>query len=124
MNKRLTGKKYEEQAALYLEERGFVLLEKNFRCRQGEIDLVGLHEGCLVFVEVKYRKNTDSGLPEEAVGRLKQMKICQSSDYYRVSHGNEAKRQVRYDVVAICGEKIIWHKNAFSYIRKDGRISW
>lgn len=124
MNKRLTGKKYEEHAALYLEERGFVLLEKNFRCRQGEIDLVGLHEGCLVFVEVKYRKNADSGLPEEAVGRLKQMKICQSSDYYRVNHENEAKRQVRYDVVAICGEKIIWHKNAFSYIRKAGRMSW
>lgn len=124
MNKRLTGKKYEEQAALYLEERGFVLLEKNFRCRQGEIDLVGLHEGCLVFVEVKYRKNTDSGLPEEAVGIQKQLKICQVSDYYRISHGKEARRQVRYDVVAIYGEKITWHKNAFSYIGRAGKMSW
>lgn len=124
MNKRLTGKKQEEQAALYLEERGFVLLEKNFRCRQGEIDLVGLHEYCLVFVEVKYRKNTDLGLPEEAVGRQKQLKICQVSDYYRISHEKEAMRQVRYDVVAICGEKITWHKNAFSYIGRAGKMSW
>lgn len=124
MNNRLTGKRYEEQADEFLKNQGFVLLEKNFRCRQGEIDLVGIHQECLVFVEVKYRRNAAAGLPEEAVGKQKQMKICQVSDYYRMQHREEAKRQVRYDVIAICKEKITWHQNAFFYERKNGKLSW
>ena len=124
MNNRKTGKRYEEKAADYLEKFGFVLLSRNFRCRQGEIDLVGLHERCLVFVEVKYRKSSRSGLPEEAVDRAKQMKICEVSDYYRLQHREEADKQVRYDVVAVCGEEIIWYKNAFPYSRRNGKLSW
>ena len=124
MNKREKGKEYEEQAAQYLEEQGFVLLERNFRSRQGEVDLIGLHENCLVFVEVKYRKNASSGLPEEAVGGLKQSRICLASDYYRLTHQEQAGRQIRYDVVAICGEEIRWHRNAFPYIRGGRAYSW
>ena len=55
MNKRTVGKEYEERACRYLEDRGFRTAERNFRCRQGEIDIIGYHEGYLVFVEVKYR---------------------------------------------------------------------
>lgn len=124
MNSRAMGNKYEEQAAGYLKERGFALLERNYRCRQGEIDLVGIHEEALVFVEVKYRKDVRSGCPEEAVGSAKQLKICKVSDYYRISHKEQADRQVRYDVVAICGEKITWHQNAFPYVRKHSGASW
>lgn len=124
MNRRKVGEKYEEQAAGYLEKSGFVLLERNFRCRQGEIDLVGLHAGCLVFVEVKYRKDLNSGVPEEAVGDKKQMKICQVSDYYRIMHKEMADMQVRYDVVAVCQNKVSWYQNAFSYRRKSGGTSW
>lgn len=124
MNRRKVGEKYEEQAAGYLEKFGFVLLERNFRCRQGEIDLVGLHEGCLVFVEVKYRKDRNLGGPEEAVGERKQMKICQVSDYYRIMHKDTAAMQVRYDVVAVCQNEVSWYQNAFSYRRKRGGMSW
>lgn len=124
MNRRKTGEEYEKQAAGYLKQAGFVLLEQNFRCRQGEIDLVGIHEGCLVFVEVKYRKDVTSGTPEEAVGERKQMKICQVSDYYRILNRNRAGMQVRYDVVAVCGNKVSWYQNAFSYKRKSGGMSW
>lgn len=131
MNKREKGKEQEEQAARYLAEHGFVLLEKNFRSRQGEVDLVGLHENCLVFVEVKYRKNASSGLPEEAVGSLKQSRICLASDYYRLTHPEEGSRQIRYDVVAICGEElsaspesIHWYQNAFPYTRRGRAYSW
>lgn len=124
MNRRKVGEKYEEQAAGYLEKLGFTLLERNFRCRQGEIDLVGLHEECLVFVEVKYRKDMLSGAPEEAVGERKQMKICMASDYYRVMHRETADMQVRYDVVAVCQDKVSWYPNAFPYRRKSGGISW
>ncbi len=124
MNNREKGKEYEGRAARYLAGQGFVLLERNYRSRQGEVDLIGFHENCLVFVEVKYRKYTSSGLPEEAVGTQKQSKICAASDYYRLTHPEESCRQIRYDVVAICGEEIRWHQNAFPYVRKGKAYSW
>lgn len=124
MNKRKVGKEHEEQAARYLEKYGFVCLEQNFRCRQGEIDLIGMHEGCLVFVEVKYRKNKKAGMPEEAVGEGKQAKICLVSDYYRILHRETFQMQVRYDVVAVYGKELLWYKNAFCYKRKYERQSW
>ena len=113
---------YEEKAAAFLKERGFFLLDMNYRCRQGEVDLIGIHDGCLVFVEVKYRKDKRSGAPEEAVGPAKQMKICRVSDYYRLSKPAEAARQIRYDVVAICGEDVRWYRDAFNYVGKG--YSW
>ena len=125
MNKKEIGHKYEDKAADYLEEKGFIVLERNFRCRQGEIDLIGLHENCLVFVEVKYRKNVSAGAPEEAVGQAKQSKICMVSDYYRMTHPQNGGRQIRYDVIAICEDRITWYRNAFSYHRKGrGGASW
>ena len=75
-------------------------------------------------MEVKYRKNLLSGAPEEAVNERKQLKICAVSDYYRVSHPREGTMQVRYDVVAICDDKVIWYQNAFPYQRKNNRCSW
>ena len=124
MNKWETGTKYEEQAAAYVVTRGLVLLEKNYRCRQGEVDLIGVHEDCLVFIEVKYRKNARSGMPEEAVDKRKQAKICLVSDYYRLTHPFNSKRQVRYDVVAICGEDTRWYQNAYPYVSKRQGGGW
>ena len=124
MNKTETGQKYEERAAAYLKEKGFIILERNFRCRQGEADIIGLYNRCLVFVEVKYRKNTSLGTPEEAVGIAKQLKICMVSDYYRFTHPLYADKQVRYDVIAICADEITWYQNAFFYRRKGGQFSW
>lgn len=119
MNKREIGAEYEAVAASYLENQGMVLLHNNFRCRQGEVDLVGLHQGCLVFVEVKYRKNEACGTPEGAVGSLKQARICRTSDFFRTRFPQYGNLQVRYDVIAVCGEKIKWYQNAFSYIPHD-----
>lgn len=124
MNKRETGKKYEHKAAAYLEERGVTLLERNFRCRQGEVDLIVLHENCLVFVEIKYRKNVSHGAPEEAVDKAKQLKICRVSDYYRAAHPTGRERQIRYDVVAVCDDVITWYQNAFPYCSRKGYSSW
>ena len=121
MNCAGVGRAYEEKASVFLEKNGFRILEKNFRCRQGEIDLIGIHEGCLVFVEVKYRKNRRSGMPEEAVGAAKQMKICRVSDYFRIKRRNYGGMQIRYDVIAITDEEIRWHKNAFPYQGADQR---
>lgn len=118
MDKIQKGKRYEQKAAAYLQEQGVSLITVNYRCRQGEIDIVGIHEGCLVFVEVKYRRDKKSGMPEEAVGVSKQRKICCVSDYFRISHRQYEKLQVRYDVVAITGEQMKWYQNAFEYQMK------
>ncbi len=124
MDRVSVGRAFEEKASAFLEEQGVRILERNFRCRQGEIDLVGIHEGCLVFVEVKYRRNERSGMPEEAVGAGKQMKICRVSDYFRIRNKNYQDMQVRYDVVAIGGEEIRWYKNAFFYRKQGGAPIW
>lgn len=116
MNKRTIGTIYEQKAAAYLNENGFQILELNFYCRQGEADIIGIHQGCLVFVEVKYRKDSQNGYPEEAVGLKKQIKICRTSDYYRLTHSQYSSLQIRYDVVAVCRENIKWYQNAFNYI--------
>ena len=68
-NKRETGTRKEELAADFLTRRGVKILERNFRCRQGEIDLIGMDGQYLVFVEVKYRKTARNGMPAEAGGR-------------------------------------------------------
>ena len=67
MNKRQTGADQEVLAAVWLEKQGLRILEKNYRCRQGEIDLIARDGRYLVFVEVKYRKGIHTGHPSEAV---------------------------------------------------------
>lgn len=121
MNKRKVGADYEQRAADYLERSGFRIMDKNFYCRQGEVDLIGIHDRTLVFVEVKYRKDAGTGYPEEAVNFKKQEKICRTSDYYRFRHPELGNLQVRYDVVTICGEDFSWHRNAFDYISGNDR---
>ncbi len=117
MNRVEKGKKYEEAAVAFLKEKGFFVLERNYRCRQGEVDVIGIQDNCLVFVEVKYRKDNSRGVPEEAVGVSKQKKICHTSDYFRISNKKYFSMQVRYDVIAIIGDEnhITWHRNAFMY---------
>lgn len=67
MNKRKTGQEQEAKAACFLKTQGYQILEQNYRCKRGEIDLVAREGQYLVFVEVKYRSTNESGLPEEAV---------------------------------------------------------
>ncbi len=117
VNRRAVGERFEEIACGYMEERGFRVLERNFRCRQGEVDVVGEDEGYLVFVEVKYRASGVSGSPAEAVTAAKQGKICRVADYYRYRHGIGDDRAVRYDVVAVEGDgRTVWYKNAFFHV--------
>lgn len=120
MNQVETGKQYEEKVAEYLSGQGMRLIARNFRCRRGEIDMIGIHEGCLVFVEVKYRKDNSRGAAEEAVGVNKQRKICYTSDYFRIGHKQYQNLQVRYDVVTVSKEGIRWYRNAFFYQGQGG----
>lgn len=113
MNKRKIGADYEKLAEKYLEKQGFRILERNFRIRQGEIDLIGYHKDTLVFVEVKYRKDDGKGLPQEAVTPFKQRQISKVAEFYLMRHPGKAGMCCRYDVVAICKDKITWYENAF-----------
>ena len=115
MNKRAMGAAWEQKAAEYLKMHGMEILERNYRNRQGEIDLIGCHEGYLVFVEVKYRGSERQGYAAEAVDGRKQGRICRVSDYYRYTHGLGEDTAVRYDVVTVQGEEIEWLQNAFPY---------
>lgn len=118
MNKRSVGSAYEKRAGLFLKRQGLTVLCYNFRNRFGEIDIVARDGETTVFVEVKYRKDTDKGLPQEAVDRRKRRRICRVADYYRMLHGMGDFEPVRFDVVAICGEEVNWFRNAFDYIER------
>ncbi|MCI8269154.1 MAG: YraN family protein [Lachnospiraceae bacterium] len=111
-NKRRTGKKYEEWAADYLRQKGIEILERNYRDRTGEIDLIGRDGECLVFIEVKYRRNSRNGEPSEAVTAKKQQHIRRTAQYYLYSH-RCGDTPCRFDVISILGDRIDWILNAF-----------
>ena len=114
-NKRALGTEMEDLAASYLERHGAKVLERNFRSKQGEIDLIARHGEYLVFCEVKYRKSLEMGTPQAAVTLTKQKTICRVADYYRLIHGMGDGTSVRYDVIAIYGSGVTWIKNAFPH---------
>ena len=77
------GTAYEKLAGAYLEQQGYEILEYNYRCRMGEIDIVARQGGYLVFVEVKYRSGDEKGNAAEAVRTANQRTICRVAVYYR-----------------------------------------
>lgn len=117
MNKRKAGTAYEKIAQEYLKKQGICILEKNYRISQGEIDLVGMDKDILVFIEVKYRKNASYGFPWEAISVKKKRKISYVAKQY--CYQKNWKKQVRFDVICICGDEINWFKDAFSYAGKE-----
>lgn len=108
------GQAGEEMAVRYLEEQGYEILERNYRCRLGEIDIIAQDGDCIVFVEVKARGTTNYGYPEAAVGFFKQRKIAMVALHYLQNRGPV---NARFDVVAItkttAGVELQLIKNAF-----------
>lgn len=117
MNNLILGKKGEEIAWAYLQKQGYKLLTKNFKSKLGEIDLIFLDHGVLVFVEVKTRCDKRFGEPEEAVTPWKIRSIIKTGQYFSLLHP-ELPDSLRIDVVAILmdanakAEKIKLIKNA------------
>ena len=97
-NNRSVGAVYEQAAGYYLEQNGYELIEYNYRCRDGEIDIIAKDGDCYVFCEVKYQR--------------KQKKIFRCALYYTVQHGIE-DAQCRFDVIGVEGTEITHIKNAF-----------
>jgi putative endonuclease len=94
------GRTGERLAAEALMSKGYHILERNFRCRQGEIDLVAEDEQDLIFVEVKARRGVSFGLPEDAITIYKRRKLVEVASYYLDLHSC-SDRSWRIDVVAV-----------------------
>jgi putative endonuclease len=111
-----TGKRGEELAAAYLAEAGYRIIERNYRCLFGEIDIVAEEGETLVFVEVKSRRSDAYGDPQLAVGHEKQKKISRIAMNY-LSERRLRHRPARFDVVAVkllpAGHRIELIRNAF-----------
>ncbi len=101
-NNRETGTFYEKLAGAFLQEQGYQILEYNYRCKMGEIDIIARHEGYLVFCEVKYRKNNKRGTPAEAVTLRKQRMISKCAMYYIMERGIP-DIPCRFDVIGVLG---------------------
>jgi putative endonuclease len=97
---------------------GLRIVERNFRCKRGEIDLVMRDGATVVFIEVRFRRSTTYGTPIETVTRRKQQRIVHAAKYYLANNPVLGANPCRFDIVGISGQgkstELNWIKNAFS----------
>ena len=113
MKKREIGTKKETLARKLLLLHGYEILEMNYRSKSGEVDVVAREGDYLVFIEVKYRSTTEFGEPQQAVDVRKQQKIRKVARDYCYLKRLPAETPIRFDVVAILGEKYKIIQDAF-----------
>ena len=105
------GKRGEDIAVKYLEQKGYVILERNFSCKQGEIDVIAYHNNYLIFIEIKSRTSKEYGLPSESVTKTKIKHMIKTATYYLYIHHLESAN-IRIDVIEVYekeGKYIINH---------------
>lgn len=117
-NTRTVGNVAEELAFQYLRARGLQPVERNYRCRLGEIDLIMLDKGCLVFVEVRFRSSGAFSGAAATVDTRKQGKLVRTAEIFLASRAGLSGRTARFDVVGIDGRangrhRIEWIRDAF-----------
>jgi len=100
MKRRDTGILGEKLAKGFLKKRGYRILETNYRCPQGEIDIVAKHRDSLVFIEVRAKKSSEFGSPEESITPAKRERMRATASHYRQTH-NKLPSLWRIDVVAV-----------------------
>ncbi|MDE2038700.1 MAG: YraN family protein [Elusimicrobia bacterium] len=105
------GDQAEERAAAYLAGRGYRILERNFRCRMGELDIIARSGDTVVFVEVRRRSSARFGLPQETVGPAKRRKLLRAAAFYAQQRGLDCPQ--RFDVVAEGPDGLEHIENAF-----------
>ena len=123
LNSQIFGKAQESKAARYLKTQGLKLVYKNYRCRQGEIDLIMADSDVLVFVEVRYRRSNCYGGAIVSVDAGKQRKIRLTAAHYLQSNPRLQCYSCRFDVIGLgrapesapqhSKERLEWIKNAF-----------
>jgi putative endonuclease len=115
-----TGRDAETLACNFLRARGLALVERNYRSRFGEIDLIMDDRDCLIFVEVRYRRQAGYGSGAESVDPRKQARLIACARHYLMRHPLAARRPCRFDVVAIGGgarPAIEWIADAFAALQ-------
>lgn len=105
------GKRGEIVAAESLRQKGYRILERNYRCKIGEIDIVAEKDGRLLFIEIKTRRSDHYGLPQEAVHPIKQKKILRTAEWYLKEH-KATDRPVGFEVIAVQ-----WHDDRAPEVR-------
>ncbi|HYC42341.1 MAG TPA: YraN family protein [Noviherbaspirillum sp.] len=108
--KQVAGEAGEEQALLFLQEKGLKLVERNFRCKGGEIDLVMQDGRELVFVEVRKRAGNDYGGAAASITARKQSRLVIAAQTFLQRY--KMPPPCRFDVIAIEGAAMEWLKNA------------
>lgn len=112
MNRSERGQDAERAARQFLERKGLRLIERNYRTRLGEIDLVMRHGGELVFVEVRYRRSRSFGGALESIDKAKRRRLTAAALQYLQQHPTGSG--ARFDVVALHADgQLQWIKNAF-----------
>lgn len=125
MNNRQTGTRWEQRAVSYLIQQGYEILECNYRCSYGEIDIIAkeplkchrdfspVPAGILCFVEVKYRNSTRCGFAVEAVTPSKQRTIRRVALHYMTTILHDCRVLCRFDVLGFDREHITLIRDAF-----------
>ena len=98
-NKATIGKQGEDKAVEYLKQKGYEIMELNYRYKRSEIDIIAQKENLLIFVEVKTKSYNTFGNPEDAVDQKKSDKIMEGADYY--IEANDWHNNIRFDIIAI-----------------------
>lgn len=106
------GNEYEHIACQFLSQQGLKLLQSNYRCKTGEIDLIMQQQHTIVFVEVKYRKNAKYGGAISALSQKQMQRLIKSAQLFLAESKNQ-HLNARFDVIAITGsEPPVWIQNA------------
>jgi putative endonuclease len=112
------GRIWEGRAAAYLGEHGVRMIARGYRCRLGEIDLIGDDGRDLVFIEARARGRGSLGSALESVGPAKQRRIVRATRHFLMRNPGSQSRPIRFDVVAFDGidtadPRVTWIRNAF-----------
>ena len=94
-----TGATGEELAVAYLQERNYSILERNWRCKHFEIDIIATHQNILFFVEVKTRNSLIFGFPEESISKIKMKRLQLAATVYHFNH--PTFKRIQFNVIAI-----------------------
>ncbi|MGB7604484.1 MAG: YraN family protein [Lutisporaceae bacterium] len=124
-NNKLLGAFGEDMACSYLESNGYRIIERNFSCRVGEVDIIAMEGDTLAFIEVKCRTSINFGNPSEAVSYYKQSRIVKTALFFMTKH-KIFDYMCRFDVIEVLTDgteentSINLIKNAFEYNGKYG----
>ena len=117
MNTKERGNRGEEKAASYLISKGFSIIERNWRTKGGEIDIIAYKNDILVFVEVKTLPNGTMDMIQRELNYQKRQRIIKTSKRFLLNHRQYSNSYVRYDVIVIDmpGFEEVYHiENAFT----------